>query len=109
MVKKTRQARKQRKRRYTSQPHIKQHYLKVHLSKELREKLKKRSIRVRKGDKITVLRGKYTKKTGKIAKVSVSKGKVYIEGLTIRKAGGQEKFFPIDPSNIIIKEMAERK
>ena len=66
-------------------------------------------MRVRKGDKVKVLRGSFKGKEGKVAEVGVTKGKIRIEGLTYRKARGQEILVPIDPSDVMIIEMVERK
>lgn len=102
-------ARTSRKERFNAPLHIRGKFLHSHLSKELREKLKKRAIRVRKGDKVKIVRGKFKGKEGRVAQVSLKKCKIYVEGVTIRKARGQEKLFPIDPSNVIITELSERK
>ena len=99
----------QRKKRYTAPLHIRGKFVHAHLSKELKEKLKKRSIRVRKGDKVRVVRGKYKKKEGKITKVDLKKSKIFIEGINVRRSRGQERPVPIDPSNVIVIELAERK
>ena len=74
----------------------------VHVSKELRQKINKRSMAVKKGDEVEVMRGKYKGTKGKVARVSHLKGKVYIEGITVKNARGTEVLVPIDPSNIQI-------
>jgi len=89
--------------------HIRQHSLHAHLSKELRSTVKKRSIRIKKGDKVKIVRGTFQGKEGKIIDVDLTKRKVRIEGITHRKARGQETLLPIDPSNVVIIEMVERK
>jgi len=103
------QARKQRKKRFCAPLHRCGHFLHSHLSKELREKLKKRALRVRKGDKVKIVRGKFRKKEGKVIDVDLNKKKIFIEGITQRKARGQEAFVPIDPSNVVIISLTERK
>ena len=101
--------RTQRKFRAQAPLHMKQHFLHAHLSKELRSSMKKRAIRIKKGDKVKILRGQFKGKEGKIVDVNLTKRKIRIEGMTHRKARGQEVFMPIDPSNVIIIEMVERK
>lgn len=103
------QPRKQRKFRFTAPLHSQQRHLHVHLSKDLKAKTKKRSIRVRTGDKVKVMRGRYKGKEGKVVKVFLTKRRLTIEGLTYRKAKGQEVFYPMDPSNVLITEMITRK
>ena len=106
---KTIQPRKQRKFRYTAPLHTQQRHLHAHLSKELRQKTKKRAVRVRAGDKIKVLRGKYKGKAGTVMKVMLQRRKITVEGVTYRKAKGQEASYPMDPSNVIITDMVSRK
>jgi large subunit ribosomal protein L24 len=106
---KSKKPRTQRKFRYTAPLHLRKNFVHVHLSKELREKTKKRAVQVRKGDKVKIMRGKFKGKEGKVAKVDLSDVKVFVEGITIKKANGKETFYPLDPSNLMIIEMIERK
>ena len=108
-IKKRRKKRTERRKRFKAKLHIRQHFVHSHLCRELREKLKKRAVRVRKGDRVRILRGEFSKKEGKVAKVDLKKSKVFIEGIKRRRARGQEVFIPIDPSNILILEIVERK
>lgn len=103
--KSSKQPRKQRKYVYNAPLHIKHKLLSAHLSKTLREKLKKRSIPVRKGDKVKVSRGQFRGKEGKISKVMLRKSKVYIDGVEIIKKDGTKVFYPLHPSNLIITEL----
>ena len=96
---------KQRKYVFKAPAHTRNQLPCSHLSKELRTKLKMRSIRVRKGDKVKVLRGQFKGKIGTIEKVDNTKIKVHITGVeTIKKDGSKAKY-PINPSNIIIQEV----
>ncbi len=97
--------RKQRKFRYNAPLHIKQKFMHVHLSPELREKYGRRSIGVRVGDKVKVLRGQFRKRTGKVNKVSLVYEKVYIEGVELVKKEGAKVFYPISASNLMITEL----
>ncbi|MEM4366629.1 MAG: 50S ribosomal protein L24 [Candidatus Anstonellales archaeon] len=85
-----------------------------HISKALRKKLgaRKRSISVRKGDRVKVMRGEYKGKEGTVAKVNSKAGKVYIEGITVKNARGKEVLVPFDASNLLLTELVmsdERK
>ena len=91
--------RKQRKFLHQAPLHLRRKLMAAHLSKELREKYKTRSLPVRKGDEVEVMRGKFKGKKGKIMKVDLKKYKVYIEGITIRRTDGTERLAPIHPSN----------
>ena len=95
----------QRKYRANAPLHIKQKFVSAHLSKELRQKYKRRSLGLRKGDKVKVMRGQYKKKTGKIDRVDLKNTRVYIEGIDIIKKEGSKALFPINPSNVMIIEL----
>ncbi|MDD3175027.1 MAG: 50S ribosomal protein L24 [Candidatus Nanoarchaeia archaeon] len=96
---------KQRKFRTNAPLHIKGEFLNAHLSKELRAKENVRSLRVRKGDKVKVLRGQFKSQSGVVEKVSVSKSKLYITGVALTKRDGSKSLYPIDPSNVMILEL----
>ena len=100
----SKQPRKQRKYRYNAPLHIKSKFLSTHLSKQLREKYKKRSFGIKKGDKVKILRGQFKNKEGKIDRVLLKKSKVIIQGIEISKKDGTKTTYPINPSNIMITE-----
>ncbi len=106
--KKSKNTRKQRKYRYNAPLHIKGKFLSAHLSKELRKKTKRRSIRIKKGDKITVLRGQFKKQKGTISDIDLKNNKVYVDKVEIKKKDGTTSFYPINPSNLMITELVER-
>ena len=95
-------ARKQRKFLYTAPLHLKRKILASHLSKELREKFKRRALPLKKGDEIQVMRGKFKGKTGKIARVNYKKYRVYIEGITRKRTVGTEAQVGLHPSKLKI-------
>ncbi|MEM3030707.1 MAG: 50S ribosomal protein L24 [Candidatus Micrarchaeia archaeon] len=100
------QPRKQRKARFAAPLHARHRLVAAHLSKEARQKLgtKRRSLPLRKGDRVKVLRGEHKGKTGKVARVSLSSLKAFVEGVVVKEAKGTEKLCPIDPSNLLILE-----
>ena len=100
--KSSKKPKKQRKYIYHAPLHIRHKFLSTHLSKELREKHKRRSFPVRKGDEVEIMKGKFKKKTGKISRVDLNKIKVYIDGITRKKVDGSEVQVPIHPSNLKI-------
>ena len=99
---KSKHPRKQRKFLYNAPLHLRRKMLASHLSKELREKYKRRSLPVRKGDEVQVMSGKLKGRTGKIARINLKKYKVYIEGVTRKRTVGTEVQVPIHPSNLKI-------
>jgi large subunit ribosomal protein L24 len=93
---------KQRKAIYKAPLHMRHKLLSAHLSKELRKQWKRRSLPVRKGDEVKIMRGKFKGTTGKISKVDLKKLKVYIENVKRKKVSGEEVHVPIHPSNLLM-------
>lgn len=101
----SKQPRKQRKYRYNAPLHTLRKYLAAHLSKDLRKKYGKRSLVVRKGDKVKIMRGKFKKQEGEVTKVDVRKGRIYIKGIAKKKIAGTEVQLPINPSKVMLIEL----
>lgn len=99
------QPRKQRKYSHNAPLHIKQKMMHVHLSKELREKYGFRNVQLRKGDKVKVLRGQFTKKEGKVERVDLKRGNVFITGIETVKKDGTKLIIPFSPSNLMIVDL----
>lgn len=104
----SKQPRKQRKFLANAPLHIKRKKLSVNLSKELRKKISKRNIVVRKDDKVKIMKGKFKGKTGKILNVYTKQSKVIIEGIQVTKRDGSKANVKMQPSNLQIIEMVER-
>ncbi|MDD4878589.1 MAG: 50S ribosomal protein L24 [Candidatus Nanoarchaeia archaeon] len=97
--------RKQRNYAYKAPLHVKQKFVSAHLSKELRKKHGKRSIGIRKGDKVKIMRGQFKGKTGAVSLVNVKQSKVAVEGIdNIRKDGTKTPYMFV-PSNLMITEI----
>ena len=101
----SKQPRKQRKYRYNAPLHIKQKFMKSHLSKELREKYGKRAVILRKGDSVKIMRGHFKNKTGKVGFVSVKKGFIHVDGVEIIKKDGSKLNCKIKSSNVLINDL----
>jgi len=99
---KSKKPKKQRKFLHTAPLHLRRKLMAAHLSKELKEKYKTRSLSVRRGDEVEVMRGGFKKRKGKISRVDLKKYKVYIEGITRKRTDGTERQVPIHPSNLRI-------
>ncbi|MBN2042513.1 MAG: 50S ribosomal protein L24 [Candidatus Aenigmarchaeota archaeon] len=98
------QPRKQRKFRHNAPMHVKQKFVSAHLSEALRNRFEKRSLPLRKGDEVKVMRGTSKGFKGKIDRIDLKTSKVYIEGLNVKKVDGSEVLRPINPSNLLIVE-----
>src|SRR3989338_5225888 len=102
---KSKQPRKQRKYRHNAPLHIKQKFVSAHLSKELHKKYGKRSMNLRKGDSVKIMRGQFKNKTGKIEEVGLKKIRAYVSGIEFVKKDGTKSRYPIHPSNLMITEL----
>lgn len=96
---------KQRKYLYSAPLHIRKNFLSANLSKELRKKYSTRSLPLRKGDKVKVMRGQFKKHTGSIVDVDRKNIKVYIDGCQVVKKDGTKVNVPIHPSNLQVIEL----
>lgn len=101
----------ERKKFYSEKLHKKKNRLHVHLSKDLRTKVKtkKRAISVRKNDLVKVLRGPGKGKEAKVAKVSVLKRKVYVEGIVAKNSKNKEILLALEPSNLLLLSLDQSK
>ena len=70
------------------------------LSANLRKKYSKKSVRVKEGDSVKVIRGEFTGVDGKITKVSSADGGLTIEGVKKEKLKGEKYDVYIHTSNI---------
>jgi len=98
------QPRKNRKARYDAPLHKRHNSMKANLSKELREELGVRSLSLKVGDKVKVLRGDFKDTEGKVVGINHTKYKVTVEGVSLNKQEGNSVLLPIDPSNLMITD-----
>jgi large subunit ribosomal protein L24 len=101
----SKQPRKQRKYRYNAPLHIRHKLVSATLSKELRKEVGRRSVPIRKGDEVQVMRGSFDGFKGVVERVDLKKLKIYVEGANAKKVDGTEVAKPIDPSNVRITKL----
>jgi len=99
---KTKKPRKQRKRLYQAPSHRRWRFLSAPLSDELRARYGTRSIPVRTGDTVRVMRGDHKGFEGKVSRVDRKKYRISIEGLTREKVDGTPIQVLIHPSKVEI-------
>lgn len=104
--KRSTQPRKQRAFIYQAPLHIRQKFIGAHLAPALREKYNLRTLAVREGDKVKVLRGQFKGQEGKVTRVSLMRGRVYIQGVEQIKQDGTKLPFPVTASNLLITELS---
>jgi large subunit ribosomal protein L24 len=107
--KRSKKARKQRKYRAHLPLHRRKKLMGVHLSADLRKKHETRSVSIRVGDKIKILRGQFKKKEGKVERVDRMREKLYVTGLEVVKKDGTKTMFPIHPSNVMLVDVHTEK
>ena len=72
------------------------------LADNLREQYTRKSVRVKKGDNVRVMRGEYSGIEGKIEKVNTQRGTLAIEGVQREKVRGGNVKVQIHASNVQI-------
>ena len=110
---------KQRKAFFNAPLHKRQKFMTAMLSPELREKYGIKRLPVRKNDVIRILRGSWAGHEGKVVEVDLKRMRIFVEGVTIKRADGTPRYYPIHPSKVMIvkldlsdpkrKEIIERK
>ena len=89
----------------TTPIHLRRRQMSAPLSHELFEEYKTRSIQVREGDTVTVMRGNFAGVEGKVTKVNHKKATISIDGVTREKTDGTSTTIPIHPSKVTIKNL----
>lgn len=98
--------RKMRKALFTANRSQIRKMMSSRLSKELRSIYGFKSFPVHSGDLVTITTGKFKNREGKVLSVSRKTRKVTVEGCTNAKSSGGSVLYPMDPSNLIIKNLA---
>ena len=94
---------KQRKFKANAPLHIRHKLVSAHLTKELRLKYKKRSLPVRKGDKVKIMAGKFRGVIGDVERVELMRYRIFVKGAEVQKKEGAPKIpRPIHPSKLQI-------
>lgn len=96
------QPRKVRLALYRAPLHRRQKLMTAPLSRELRESLGIKRMTVRKGDKVRIVRGRFTGSEGSVVRVDLKRLRIFVDGVTIKKQDGTPRFVPIHPSKVVI-------
>ncbi|MDH5783348.1 MAG: 50S ribosomal protein L24 [Candidatus Bathyarchaeota archaeon] len=99
---KTIQPRKQRKRLFQAPLHIRYKQFSAPLSPELKASHNTRSVPVRVGDTVKIMRGDRKGFEGKVTRVDRQKYRIFVEGITREKVDGSAIQIPIHPSKVMI-------
>lgn len=101
------QPRKQRLALYSAPAHARHKFLSAPLSRELRGKHGTRSLPVRKGDRVRIIRGDFKKLEGEVIEVDPKRRFIQVKGATVTKADGTEVPMLIRPSNVVLLKLVE--
>tara|TARA_B110000438_G_C15681441_1_gene592575 strand:- start:345 stop:794 length:450 start_codon:yes stop_codon:yes gene_type:complete len=124
----SKKAGKQRQEQLKSPLHTKRKRIRARLVSEDPELLYVRTVTVRVGDEVEILRGDFShpnsiksesrgKRLGqargragiksKVVEIDAKNDRVYVEGMTQNTADGKEEAVPIRPSNLIVTKLYE--
>jgi large subunit ribosomal protein L24 len=104
-IKMTTKPSKQRKMLYQAPDHVRHKLFSAPLSPELQASHGVRSLPVRSGDTVRIMRGDHKGFEGKITRVDRKKYRIFIEGLTREKVDGTTIFVPVHPSKVMITRL----
>ena len=96
---------KQRKRLFNAPAHIRHRLMSAPLSSELAASRGAKTLPVRKGDTVRIMRGDNKGFEGKVSRVALKEYRIYMEGLTREKVDGTNIFLPIHPSKVQIRNL----
>ncbi|KAF2691084.1 ribosomal protein L24 [Lentithecium fluviatile CBS 122367] len=97
--------RKSRKAHFGAPSSVRRVVMSAPLSKELREKHNVRSIPVRKDDEVTIVRGTFKGREGKVTSVYRLKYVLHINGVVREKSNGQSVPIPIAASKVVVNKL----
>ena len=96
---------KQRKRLFNAPAHKRHKLMSAHLAPELVKSHGARTLPVRKGDTVRIMRGDHEGFEGKVSTVDLKNYRIFLEGLTREKVDGTVIFVSVHPSKVLIKSL----
>ena len=75
------------------------------MAKELRQRFRRRSMPLRKGDEVEIMTGRFEGKKGKVSKINYKFYQVYVDGVMIKRTDGTERQAPLHASNLKITNL----
>ena len=94
---------KQRKMLFNAPAHMRHKLMAAPLSAELLAQRGVKTLPVRKGDTVRIVRGDHKGFEGKVSRVDLKHFRVYLEGLTREKVDGTAVFVALHPSKVMIR------
>ena len=97
--------RKSRKAHFTAPSSVRRKIMSAALSEELKDKYNVRTMPIRKDDEVSVVRGTFKGREGKVVQVWRKKYVIHIERITREKANGATVNVGINTSNCVITKL----
>ena len=88
---------------------VKRKLMSCHLSKSLRDQYKLRSLPIKRGDEVKILKGKAKGKFGKVVQVYRKRNCIYVDKVQREKQNGQTVFLPIKPYYCVVEKLLINK
>ena len=88
---------------------VKRKLMSCHLTKTLRDQYKIRSLPIKRGDEVKILKGKSKGKSGKVVQVYRKRNVIYVDKVNREKQNGQSVFLPIRPCHCVIEKLLINK
>ena len=88
---------------------VKRKLMSCHLSKSLRDQYKLRSLPIKRGDEVKILKGKAKGKSGKVVQVYRKRNCIYVDKVQREKQNGQTVFLPIKPYYCVVEKLLINK
>jgi large subunit ribosomal protein L24 len=104
-TKRVKDPRKQRKRLYNAPAHLRHKLMAAPLAPELIKSKGVKTLPVKKGDTVRVVRGDHLGFEGKVNRVDLKRYRIFLEGLTREKVDGTNIFVSVHPSKVMIKNL----
>lgn len=96
---------KQRKKLFNAPVHIRHKLMAAPLSSELAASKGAKTLPVRKGDTVRIMRGDNKGFEGKVSRIDLKAYRIYLEGLTREKVDGTNIFLAVHPSKVQIRNL----
>jgi len=94
-----------RKNRFKAPLHVKKKFVTAPLSPPLKAQHGVRSMAVRRDDTVTITKGDRKLTEGRVIRVDVSKGRLFIEGVTRQRLDGTTIQLPVRADNVMITKL----
>jgi large subunit ribosomal protein L24 len=96
---------KQRKVRYSAHSRLKHRLLAAPLSVELKTTYGRKTVPVRTGDTVRIVRGDFSGVEGKVSDINTSSQRLFVEGVTREKVAGTSEKVTVHCTKVMITKL----